>query len=301
MLGEHLDIVGKLRAVAELDLGDRTNKKKMWAILSVVDSMWGIKQNGLRDGYMRQGMSVDQANSRAVLDIANELGGKLKPVAGKKAKAGATELEKLDELTRRVKELTGYKRVALAKIVPWVSANIRVRPEELDPEEVPGLDALGLLIWAQGNPTEYRKLYDCRRISTKGLAEDEEKGFMDGGEPIDNIISRIRNATNDDHVPDLRAEEEVSGDRIEEDSVHRLPGPDGQQGEAARPREQKPGTGIGVVAGQDDGGSGTGVLPGGPKGSHRKQGAGHGVPVGFDEAGPDAESPFEEARTRTAP
>ena len=101
---------------------------------------------------------------------------------------------RFERLLAQVQECSAGASSGIGRSVAWVSANLRTPLERIEAENVPGVEALSLWIWAQQNETEYRRLYDCKRIPTRGIAEDEEKGFIDTGEPIEDIITRIRAA-----------------------------------------------------------------------------------------------------------
>lgn len=104
-----------------------------------------------------------------------------------------TKETRLDRLLARVQEneKNAQRPVGLGHYIPWVTANLRTRLERIDADDVPGPEALTTLLWAQQNETAYRQLYDSKRIPAKGIAADEEKGFIDTGEPIEDIMSRI--------------------------------------------------------------------------------------------------------------
>lgn len=86
----------------------------------------------------------------------------------------------------------GGKRRPMQHQVQWVSANLRCSLADLTEEDIPGCEALATWMWARGNETEYRRLYDSKRVPAKGFASDSETGLVDDGLVIDKLMNRLK-------------------------------------------------------------------------------------------------------------
>ncbi len=139
---------------------------------------------------MMKGVPPEDSDAVELLEKTNALPPPTTPVPKRQASL-ETQFE---QLSARVRECSVGKRTGIGHSVVWVSANLRTPLNRIDGEGVPGPEALAMLLWAQQNETEYRRLYDCKRIPSRGIAEDQEKGFIDTGDPIEDIITRIRKA-----------------------------------------------------------------------------------------------------------
>jgi hypothetical protein len=138
-----------------------------------------------------------------------------------------------DRLVAEVRALTEdnpeWKRVTLAVNVRWVTSNLLTSFERLDAKAVPSMWALTTLLWAQRNETEYRRTYDAKIVPAKGLAEDEDKGLLDTGDPIGDIIDRLLEVRDsragESHVPmrHLQATEPDGNDAGSSGGVHGMP------------------------------------------------------------------------------
>lgn len=208
-----------------------------------------------------------------------------------------------EQLSARVRECSVGKPTGIGQSVVWVSAHLRTPFDRIDAEGVPGAEALALLLWASQNETEYRRLYDSKRIPSRGIAEDQEKGFMDAGDPIEDIIARIRKAgwpkesgkpeSGESHVSmrHLPSEEPGGDDAGPQGGVHGLPEcPVAGRESGDLGREGGPG-------GHPDGEPGAGVpgpAPGGEAGNTPAP------PVGAGN-GESGSSGTGETGTRTAP
>lgn len=130
-----------------------------------------------------------------------------------------------------VRELKKGSHCGIGPSVTWVSANLRTRMEDIDPEGVPGCEALSMWLWASQNETEYRRLYDSKRIPSRGIAEDDRAGFVDDGKAILDIMDRIRDgiagalSAGETNVSmrHLQAEEPNGNDHQPQGRVHDLP------------------------------------------------------------------------------
>jgi len=245
-----------VQCIQTSDLGVSEGKRALNRILTPLGPYWKQQQRTLREKYRAEGSTVADANRLAALDIAAQLPDaddlpagllvSLRPAEGSQPKVGMTggprgyravpELmaagrqqakakeTQFDCLMAAVQDDCKSGRIALSQSVSWVSANLRTPLERIKAEGVPGPEALALWQWARQNETEYRRLYDSRRISTKGIVEDEEKGFIDDGKPIEDIILRIRTrGASDVSMRHLQAAESGGNDGGQEGGVHDLP------------------------------------------------------------------------------
>lgn len=179
-----------------------------------------------RDRYMKEGHRVDAAFRLAVLDwldgtglcggaavqaLMAEMRSRLpltasapkrleteqKPTEksqeagiGTKFQLGSSSSWSFEDLVAQV-ELCGGKRPGMGAVVAWVSAHLGCRLESLRASEVPGTEALTMLRWAQRNESEYRRVYDAKRVPAKGFSADVEVGFVDDGSPMAEILTRL--------------------------------------------------------------------------------------------------------------
>lgn len=254
-----------LRCVDSEDLGTTAGKKALWTFLSPLGNHWKNEFSTLRNDYQAQGLKIGLANRLAALDVVKALRGEdvaievaedgamvpvvsssvvgaCTPVVGAARPAGArrSRQSQFDRLMAAVQGSADLSAVGIGRSVAWVSANLRTKFERIEAVDVPGPEALALLLWAQENETEYRKLYDCKRIPTRGIAADEEKGFIDSGDPIEDIISRIaqgvRRQTDVVSVRHLQEGESDGSDRERAGGLHAsLPGGDVEGGRSADP------------------------------------------------------------------
>ncbi len=198
-------------------------------------------------GLAQAGLSA--CNAQAGLTVAEEVEG---PPAPKKRPV--TQETRFDRLLRQVRGNSG-SRGGIGRSVAWVSGNLRTPLEQLDPESVPGVEALSLWMWARQNETEYRRLYDCKRIPSRGIAEDASKGFIDSGDPIEDIISRIRQVgqDGDSHVPmrHLQAADSDGNDAGPQGGLHDLPECSAERCEGGDSRDGRPGGGVDGEPGVD--------------------------------------------------
>ena len=209
-----------LECLEEVDIGTREGKQAIWSVLTRCGPQAKGKFVSLRNQYQVQGLSTRDANRSAALDVAAQLpsaaelpDGILESVRLDDSSLGDSEAPpeslkgvalaafgeiradsqgtQLDRLVERVEGLSDNKPVGIAQSVVWVSAKLKTKLQRIRPEDVPGPEALAMLIWAQRNETEYRRLYDSKRIPSRGIAEDKEKGFVDTGGPIEDIMRKI--------------------------------------------------------------------------------------------------------------
>jgi hypothetical protein len=195
------------------DLGARSGKGAIWKVMCGLGLEWKERFPKMRDGYRGEGFSVADANRMAALDVVVELGGVVragdrpskpsvdKPVGpvfgghavGEGDVVAASKAGTFDELLRLVEESCAGKRApGLGACVSWVSRYIRTPVERIEVSGVPGVEAISLWVWAKGNETEYRRTYDAKRIGTKGITEEDQKGFVDGGEALSDILEGLR-------------------------------------------------------------------------------------------------------------
>lgn len=155
---------------------------------------------------------------------------------------------------------TNGRSVALSAMVEWVSSNLGADLEELDAGEVPSVAAFDMLAWAKMNETEYRKVYDYKRIPNKGLASEDDRGYIDDGETFTDLSSRIMKGLADVSVRVMQSPVAVGRDREPEGGVHdvsesvagRREGSDeDHQGGAVRAHERV--AGVGGGPGAEDG------------------------------------------------
>jgi hypothetical protein len=245
-----------IKCVQSHDMGSREGKRALWVILNRCGAASKTEHTALKQRYIQEGgLDVGEAFRLAALDVAATLPSadalpaglleSLRPGAdevervegqqpfpwkhGTTVKSGAEGFERgqkqetlTDRLVNQVEDLSDGKPVGIARSVVWVSAHIRTPLNRLRAEDVPGPEALAMLLWARGqNETEYRRVYDSKRIPSKGLAEEDDKGFIDTGAPIEDIMRRIgagidefRSAVNvsTDSVRHLQASDTGRGD-----------------------------------------------------------------------------------------
>lgn len=211
-------------------------------------------------------------------------------------KRSRTVETQFDRLLVRVQECSQGKRTGVGRSVAWVSAKLRTPLDRIKAEDVPGEEALSLYMWARQNETEYRRLYDSKRIPSRGIAEDEEKGFIDTGEPIEDIISRIRSAfgsSADVSMRHLQAAESGGDDHQREGGVHGMSESSPSGGAASDPGRDG-GSGSG-----SDGGAGADIQGSSSGGAGADSDAAGGPDTSAERPG-DAGSPGK-TETRTAP
>ena len=236
------DIIECLGAV---DPGTREGKQAIWSVLTRCGPTAKGEFVSLRNQYQVQGLSIGDSNRSAALDIAAQLPsaaelpdgmlegvrvggssaedleappGSLKGMA--RASFGEVSTDsrgtQLDRLMEQVEELWDNKVEGIAVSVVWIRARLKTRLQRIKPEDVPGPATLAMLIWAQKNETEFRRTFEAKLIPTKGIAESEEKGFVDIGGPIEDIMRKIGavvdelGSKGDVQVRDLQAPESGS-------------------------------------------------------------------------------------------
>lgn len=193
--------------IQEHDLSTKEGKSKLWRLLAPLGSTTRKSiYIANRDKYLADGLSVGPANTMAVLDLAASLDSaselpeglinSLRPIQiDEEVVSESSNVSKkqiIDELVLFVKENTKNISSNIAKSVSWTSENLCLGKDQLDAESVPSLEALTMFLWAKHNETEFRRLYDSKRIPSRGLASDKESGFVDDGTPIQEIILRIK-------------------------------------------------------------------------------------------------------------
>lgn len=234
------EVDARARAILEcLEIADLTNKVGKLALYDSLPSAMRARFQVLRNDYRQdKKLDVAESNRRAAMDIVESIVGGDVPepaaVASKARTKGQAALAVLAEAVREKGRLS-KSRVGIARGVAWVSANILVPLDQMDAADVPGSEALTLWNWARANETEYRRLYDCKRIPVKGIAEDEEKGFIDRGEPIADIMDRLKVAVErqaDVSMRDLQAAESDGNGSGRSGGVHGLPGVPAERSDA---------------------------------------------------------------------
>lgn len=288
-----------LECIQSCDLGTKVGKKTLWQYVRRIGPYRASEYENRRDRYREQGFSVGDSNRLAALDLAAELPtahevpaglieslrpGTLEPVELKQEVATAQASEQaeqpkppvprhgiatktqFDRLRNKVEQNCKGHRYRLAQRLAWVSAHLRHGLENLDADEVPGLEALTLWQWAASNETSYRSLYDAKRIPARGIVEEDDKGFIDDGGPIDDIMCRIETrSVSDVSMRHLQAADEDGNDHVPgaggcgvheggDGGVHDLPEPPDERragGDSGGSETFGPGSGSDEGAGAD--------------------------------------------------
>ena len=191
-----------IECLRTFDVGSSGGRKELWRALTHMDSRYGRIFKEGRDRYFEKGFKPGTANRQSAVDIIESLSpdGIVDPalledlplVSDPPKGLPDTKETRFDRLMADVREASRGARCGIGPSVIWVSANLRTRMESIVVDEVPGIEALSLWLWASQNETEYRRLYDSKRIPSRGIAEDDKHGFIDSGEAIESIMSRIR-------------------------------------------------------------------------------------------------------------
>ncbi|MEE9597959.1 MAG: hypothetical protein V3V96_14395 [Acidiferrobacterales bacterium] len=246
------------------DLGDPVGKRTLWSLVTRLSPALKREFEVWRDEYRKGRFSITHANTLAALDLAATLPSSgelpvgfldsLRPdgaetsvvriqeaaeeadVSSLRGNRLKTKQAAFERLLAQVQDCSQGNRSGIGSVVSWVSANLSVPVAQLVAEEVPGPEALSLYRWARENETEYRRLYDSKRIPSRGLAEDREAGLIDGGELMDDIMGRLveglRKKTGDSDVSMRHMQATGSGGDGSGSSggVHGLPGGDVERG-----------------------------------------------------------------------
>jgi hypothetical protein len=84
--------------------------------------------------------------------------------------------------------------VSQTETVAWVAEYLKDRIGTLEPDEIPNGAALSMLLWAKQNETEFRQMYDAKRmerpeaLSTK---KGSRRGPVGGAkQDIDRLLKR---------------------------------------------------------------------------------------------------------------
>lgn len=229
------------------DFALSSDKSAFWTLLNPLGQHGKNQFNFLRNRYSRSGFSLADSWRLAALDVAADLPGAADLPVGLLASlrpktadgvseqvvvslsTGGKKMTPFERLLAAVQERPEVVRSGFGSVVSWVSANLSLPPERVEVAGVPSVEALSLYKWARSNETEYRRLYDSKRIPSRGLMEDREVGLIDGGEEMAHIMARLvegLSKTGDSNVPmrHLQAAESNGNDIGSPGGVHGLPG-----------------------------------------------------------------------------
>ena len=210
------------------NLGAREGKSALWAAIATLGGDASDRLRSLCAQYRAQGMSVGVVNRLAALDFAATMpGAGLLPagvldelrVGGDGSVADTADDDEFDRLRAAVR---GRKsRGGLPEAVSWVASNIRRPLHTIEADDVPNCEALNQLMFARRNEIEWRRMYDSRRIPSQGFVGDTERGLVDDGAPMADVINILfrgvaehaakRESNNGDQVPELRVVGGASG------------------------------------------------------------------------------------------
>ena len=211
------------------DLSVKAGKSALWAAIATLGGDASDKLRSLCAQYRAQGMSVGVVNRNAALDFAATMpGAGLLPagvldelrVGGDGSVADDDEFDRLRAAVR-IRQRNGQCKGGLLEGVSWVASNLRRPLHTIEADEVPNCEALNQLMFARENEAEWRRMYDSRRIPSQGFMGDTERGLVDNGAPMADVISTIfngvaelrgkRESNNGDQVPELRVVGVASG------------------------------------------------------------------------------------------
>lgn len=195
-----------VRCLQEHDVGQPAGKSALWRTLQVCSPEIRAEFTRLTSVYRRQGTHTpEECNRFAALDIASQMPsadelpggllGRLRGVDPLEEYGGDVDADGETNVSRLVSAV--YDRwdghpIGVAKAVIWTTAHLQTPLGRIDIENCPGPEALNMLLWARGgNETEFRRLYDSKRIPSRGLAEDSDKGLVDDGRPIEDILRSL--------------------------------------------------------------------------------------------------------------
>lgn len=198
-----------LGCVESEDLSTRLGKKVLWRALWELGGRDAqVDFERYRDEFLTQELSVAEANRAAALAVAEKFQGEESSVeVPSPTRRGPSKNKSFDQLLARVRVCSSKTHYGIGAFVIWVDDHLGVLLKDIKPETVPGPGALSLWKWASENETEYRRLFTAKRVPAKGIAEDDKKGFIDDGAPIDDVMGRIREGTSESQ----RSESQKSG------------------------------------------------------------------------------------------
>lgn len=186
-----------LDCIQTQDFSRQEGKKALWRALTPFGPAIQQDFERYRDEYLEQSFPAGDANRMAANDVAAELEAKEESEeafggGGSDPSVERSHHNRFDVLMAEVRELTRGARSSIRLRVLWVADNIGTRMDLLEVNDIPGPGALRMWLWAGQNETEFRRTFEAKLIPSKGIAEDEEPGFVDDGKAILDIMSRIR-------------------------------------------------------------------------------------------------------------
>jgi hypothetical protein len=219
-----------LKELETNQLESSTDNKRFYALLQPLGYAFKEYYKHFRDMQIADGFTPPEARRAAALEIAEiirelpEPEGMDEPAKpkGKRKKKGELPF---NEVINKVAERKDRKAIPLAQVVSWVSSNLLRDLQALNPDDVPSLEAVSMLKWAKANETEYRKIYDSKRVPQKGFVSDTDAGFVDDGSPVKDILAGLKEGL--PHV--------IAVHHLQAPLALRHDGPDGEGAEGTPP------------------------------------------------------------------
>lgn len=218
--------------VRSQDLSVKAGKSALWAAIATLGGGASDKLRSFCAQYRSQGLSPGVVNRLAALDFAATMpGAGLLPagvldelrMGGDGSVANTADDDEFDRLRAavRIRQRNGQCKSGLLEAVSWVASNIRRPLHTIEVDEMPNCEAMNQLMFARENEAEWRRMYDSRRIPSQGFVGDTERGLVDNGAPMADVIDVLfkgvaehaakRESRNGDQVPELRVVGGASG------------------------------------------------------------------------------------------
>ena len=104
--------------------------------------------------------------------------------------ASGTQRRRSVTVLEQVRARKKGRQLSLTEVVEWVADHLLDDVANILPDDIPSAEALGMLMWAKTNESDFRSMYDAKRMPSKAQIE-RGVGMNDSGRSMGDLISDL--------------------------------------------------------------------------------------------------------------